>query len=127
MTAWSRGLRCSSSVDADINYVLSVDIVSVEQESAAVRAGTTMHFGIHRPAQMLVDDSVGKTIDFDAVWIACGGAFRRFDELRRRFPGDFTKKFEGWLEVGDRFRAEVRSDPKEGFVLAVPLHAPVHH
>lgn len=104
----------------------TLEIASVEGESSALRPGTTVNFGIHSPSQMLLrDDDVGKTLDFDAVSRACDGTLD-FDRLRRRLPDEIAAPFEGWLEVGERYRAEVRRDRDGDLELTVPLKAPMH-
>ena len=106
---------------------VTLEIASVEGESAALRPGTTVNFGIHSPSRMLLgDDDVGKTLDFDTVSRACDDRFDYFDRLRRRLPDEIAKPFEGWLEVGQRYRAEVRRDRDGDLELTVPVRAPIH-
>ena len=114
-------------VEVDPLYLLALEIASVEGESSALRPGTTVNFGIHSPSRMLLgDDDVGKTLDFDAVSRVCDGTLDYFDRLRRRLPGEIAVPFEGWLEVGQRYRAEVRRDRAGELELAVPVKAPIH-
>jgi hypothetical protein len=114
-------------VEVDVLYLLALEIVSVVGESSTLRPGTTVNFGIHSPSRMLLpDDGVGRTLDFDAVWRDCDGV-GYFDRLRRRLPDDMAAPFEGWLEVGARYRAEVRRDQDGDLELIVPVKAPMHH
>ena len=114
-------------VEVDVLYLLSLEIASVEGESSALRPGTTVNFGIHSSSRMLLsDDDVGRTLDFDAVWRDCDGT-GYFDRLRRRLPDEIAVPFEGWLDVGQRYRAEVRRDGDGDLELTVPVKAPMHH
>jgi hypothetical protein len=107
---------------------VTLEIASVESENSALRPGTTVNFGLHSPSRMLLrDDDVGKTLDFDAVSRACDGTFGHFDRLRRRLPDESATPFGGWLEVGERYRAEVRRGRDGDLQLTVPMRAPMHH
>ena len=74
---------------------------------------------------LLRNDDVGRTLDFDAVWRVCDGT-GHFDRLRRRLPDEIAAPFEGWLDVGERYRAEVRRNRGGDLELTVPLKAPIH-
>ena len=113
-------------VEVDPHYLLALEIAGVEGERSDLRPGTTVNFGIHSPSRMLLDDDdVGKTLDFDAVWRDCDGT-GYFDRLRRRLPDEVAAPFEGWLQVGERYRAEVRRNSDGDLELAVPVKAPIH-
>lgn len=74
-------------VDVDMQYVVVLRIESVDRAGSPLRAGRTESFGIHSPSRTLgTEDVVGKKLDFEATWIACGGTFRRFEMLRAAPP-----------------------------------------
>jgi hypothetical protein len=115
-------------VDADIHYVAIIDVESVAVESKQLRAGQRVEFGIHSPTQTFVaaDPPIGKTMDLVAVSVVCNGEFLRFDTLMPRPPVLDFGKAEGWLEVGNTYRAEVRWD-RDDLTFVERLRIPMHH
>ena len=114
-------------VDADINYIATIDVESVAVESPKLRPGR-VEFGIHSPTQTFVasDPPTGKTMDLVAVSVVCNGEFLRFDTLMPRAPTLDFGKAEGWLEVGQAYRADVRWD-KDHLTFVERLRIPMHH
>jgi hypothetical protein len=92
-----------------------------------LRAGTTYSFGIHSPSLKFgAERAVGKTFDLEVQWNACDGTFRRFEELRELPAKRLVEDYDGSVEVGHSYRADVRWG-NEILGLVKPLDPPRHH
>lgn len=114
-------------VDLDPQYAMTIDVKSAPPEDMVLRAGETHVFGIHSPSRTFgAKSAVGKTLDLETQWDACDGAFRRFEELRTIGPERWIEDYEGSIDVGHSYRAEVQWE--EGRLqLARRLVPPQHH
>ena len=114
-------------VDLDPHYVVAIDVLSAPSGDRAVRAGKTYSFGIHSPSRTFgAERAVGKTFDLEVQWNACDGTFRRFEELRELPAKRLVEDYDGWVEAGHSYRADVHWE--NGFLgLVKPLDPPRHH
>jgi len=118
--------RGAVPVDLDPRYSATIRVASAPPDDKALQAGQTHVFGIHSPSPTFGDDVVGKTLDLEVQWNACNGKFRRFEELRTVPPVRWVEKYDGRIEVGHSYRAEVQWE-NDILRLVKWLHAPHHH
>ena len=71
-------------VGVDPRFLLTVHVGSVEKNrSSPVVAGQTINFAIHSPSKLLgVDDTIGQTFLFEAIWMF--GPRKEFSWLEAR-------------------------------------------
>jgi hypothetical protein len=114
-------------VDLDPQYVVAIDVLSAPSGDRAVRAGTTYSFGIHSPSRTFgAERAVGKTFDLEVQWNACDGTFRRFEELRELPAERLVEDYDGNVEAGHSYRADVQWD-NDVLGLVKHLDPPRHH
>ncbi|HET8774173.1 MAG TPA: hypothetical protein VFP80_10295 [Thermoanaerobaculia bacterium] len=113
-------------VDLDPRYVAAIDVLSAPSGDRALREENTYSFGIHSPSRTFgPEHAVGKTFDLEVQWNACDGTFRRFEELRRLPAARLVEDYDGSVEVGHSYRADVHW---ENDVLGLVTHLdPPHH
>ncbi|HUR79736.1 MAG TPA: hypothetical protein VM733_03155 [Thermoanaerobaculia bacterium] len=113
-------------VDLDPQYAVTIDVKSAPPKDMALREGQTHVFGIHSPSRTFAADNVvGKTLDLEVQWNACNGEFRRFEELRTIGSERRVEDYEGHVEVGHSYRAEVHWE--DGRLQLVRRLVPPHH
>jgi hypothetical protein len=113
-------------VDLDPQFAVTIDVKSAPREDMAVRAGQTHVFGVHSPSQTFGSESaVGKTLDLEVQWFSCDGAFGRFEKLRTIGLERRVEDYEGSVEVGHSYRADVQWE--DGWLELVRPINPVHH
>lgn len=114
-------------VDLDPHYVVDIDVLSAPSGDRALRAGKTYSFGIHSPSRTFgVEPAVGKTFDLEVQWNACDGTFRRFEELRELPAKRLVEDYDGSVEAGHSYRADVHWE--DDFLgLVKHLDPPRHH
>ena len=114
-------------VDLDPRYVVAVDVLSAPSGDRAVGAGKTYSFGIHSPSRKFgAERAVGKTFDLEVQWNACDGTFRRFEELRELPTERLVEDYDGTVEVGHSYRADVHWE-NDFLGLVKHLDPPRHH
>ena len=114
-------------VDLDPNYVVAIDVLNAPSDDRALRAGTTYSFGIHSPSRTFgAERAVGKTFDLEVQWNACDGTFRRFEELRELPAVRLVEDYDGTIEVGHSYRADVHWE-NDFLGLVKHLDPPRHH
>jgi hypothetical protein len=113
-------------VDLDPQFAVTIDVKSAPPEDIAVRAGQKHVFGVHSPSRTFgAEGAVGKKLDLEVQWYSCDGAFGRFEKLRTIGLERRVEDYEGSVEVGHSYRADVQW--VEGRLeLARPIN-PVHH
>jgi hypothetical protein len=117
-------------IDSDPRFVVSIEVESVEKnETYPLAAGETWHFGVRDVAQMFGTRRIaGKTLELETEWMECGGAMRRFVDMRALPRGRMIEEFTGWLELGHSYRAQARWDAKFGVLTLEPnVRPPYHH
>ncbi len=115
-------------VDFDMSFVVSVDVESVETTSLALQPGQRRNFGIHSPARTFGAGNIaGSTVDIEAELMACDGRFRRFVNLRTLPPKRLIEYFDGSLEIGHSYRAEVIRESSSELTFVKRLYLPMHH
>ena len=109
-------------VESRPQFVVSMDIREVADASPPLRAGERREFAVHSPSRTIAPERlIGKTYDLTMVRVECDGAFRRFEQLRRRPPIDAALDVTDVLEVGGIYRTEVTWDPIAGPQPVKPL------
>ena len=76
-----------------------VEIRGLQEDNLALQNGATVTIPLKR-----LPFAAEKTYEMQAVWLACDGTLRRFEEL---VPASSRtiENYEGWMEVGHRYRA----------------------
>ena len=104
-------------VDLDPNFVVVID----------AEDGRKLTLGIHSLARTFGSGKIaGREFLFDAEQMECNGQFRRLLTLQVHHGSPIVETFDGWLEVGHRYRAKVMHT-KEGLALTRTLELPMHH
>jgi hypothetical protein len=108
-------------------FLVTIDVISVEDGAPVPRAGKSADFAIHSPSRAFGPDPViGKTLDLQAEWMECDGKFRRFVDLWVPSRTPLVERFTGSLDVGHTYRA--RATWTDGrLTLTKPLHLRMHH
>src|SRR5213595_1282191 len=114
-------------VDTDASFAVTIDIDSVEADTTALRAGEKLTFAIHSPSRAFGSGRlVGRAFDLEAMRTDCHGVFWRFSSLQKRRPSTVVQKFDGPLEVGHTYRAQMKP-MEDGLALVGTLDLPMHH
>lgn len=113
-------------VDLDPRYAVTIEVKSAPPEDMAMRAGQTHVFGIHSPSRTFgAESAVGKTLDLDVRWYVCNGASHQLEELRTISPARWIEGYEGHIEVGHSYRADVQREEER--LQLVRRLIPPHH
>ena len=115
-------------IDFNMQFVVAVDIISIETESPAISPGQQRLFGVHSPVHTFGPGKLaGTTMDLEAEVMACDGVFRRFVNLRRLPPKRVIEDFNGAFEIGHSYRAEAKWQSGSDLELVKRLYYPMHH
>jgi len=115
-------------VDVDPLFAVTIHVERVGAENQAIKDGETRYFGVHSVARTFGSRKIsGKTLHLQAEWMVCDGAFRRFLGLSTVPPNGGVEEFEGWLELGHRYRTDVKWVAGEGLTIERTINYPEHH
>jgi hypothetical protein len=120
-------VRKVTRINGDVRGVaqdaVTVDVLSAPADDSTLRAGQSHVFGIDHPSQKL---EVGKARDLEVRWIACDGAFRRWETIREIGPERVVEDYGRGIIVGHRYRAGVAWEDEDLELVPPPL-PPAHH
>jgi hypothetical protein len=116
-----RELAITAIDEPDLRHAVTVNVAGLKEDNLALRNGATIVFGVHSPAKSFGDaEAAGKTHEMQAVWLACDGKFRKFEELVPA-ASRVVEVYDGWIEVGHVYRAKVAGQALEPHP-ALPHH-----
>jgi hypothetical protein len=115
--------RIRGDVRAVAQDAVTVDVVSAPADDSTLRAGQSHVFGTSPLSQKL---DAGEARDLEVQWIACDGAFRRWETIREIGPERVVEDYGRGIAVGHRYRADVVWED-DGLELVSPPRPPAHH
>jgi len=125
----SSGLTLLTVVEGgEPRYAVSAEVQSVQSDDTPVKAGETWHFAVHSVTGSFGRrNPAGSTVNLEADWFICQDGVRRLMSLDPLPTLSEIEEFDGWPQVGHRYRTKVRWTSEYGLETVRPLTAPHHH
>lgn len=125
----SSGLTLLTVVEGgEPRYAVSAEVQSVQSDDTPVQAGETWHFAVHSVTGSFGRrNPAGSSVNLEASWFICQDGVRRLMSLEPIPTLSEIEEFDGWPQVGHRYRTKVRWTSEFGLETVRPLTAPHHH
>lgn len=112
--------------DFDPNFIVTIEVTSVEPGVTAPRVGQRVRFAIHSPTLTFADGKpLARSFDLQAERFDCDDKFDRFIRLERRWSKPIVETLNGSMQVGHVYSMKATWNGTEldyNFGIEPPMH-----